>query len=148
MTSTRSSVSRRSSSRALELRLARVDRGLQPLAQRVERHARLAVANLAERELQLALAAEELDPHPLDLVDRRGRLEGCERVFLECLGVHGSAEVTNALASDSQPFAVSDAGARRAPMYTPTSTSSPPSTRLHPTGSSSSQAESATARRG
>jgi hypothetical protein len=31
----------------------------------------------------------------LDLVDRRGRLDSCERGDLECLGVHGSAEVTN-----------------------------------------------------
>ena len=31
----------------------------------------------------------------LDLVDRRGRRGSCERGVLECLGVHGSAEVTN-----------------------------------------------------
>ncbi len=31
----------------------------------------------------------------LDLVDRRGRLDGCERGVLECLGVHGSADDTN-----------------------------------------------------
>ena len=81
--------------RALELGRARVDRALEALAERVQRHARLAVADLAERELQLALAAEELDAHLLDLVDRRGRLDGCECGVLECLGVHGSAEVTN-----------------------------------------------------
>ena len=95
VTSTRSSVRRRSSVGARELRLARVDRGLEPLAERVQRHAGLAVAHLAERELQLALAAEELDAYVLDLVDRRGRLDSCERGVLECLGVHGSAEVTN-----------------------------------------------------
>ena len=81
--------------RARELRLARVDRRLEPLAERVERHARLAVAHLAQRELQLALAAEVLDAHVLDLVDRRGRRDCGERGVLECLGVHGSAEVTN-----------------------------------------------------
>ena len=80
---------------ALETGSARVDRALQALAERVQRHAGLAIANLAERELQLALAAEELDARVLDLVDRRGRLDGCESGVLECLGVHGSAEVTN-----------------------------------------------------
>ena len=34
-----------------EVRLARVDRGLESLAERVERHPRLAVADLAEGEL-------------------------------------------------------------------------------------------------
>ena len=80
---------------ALERLLPRVDRGLELLAQRVQRHPRLAVAHLAERELQLALAAEVLDADLLDLVDRRGRVGSCERGVLECLGVHGSAEVTN-----------------------------------------------------
>ena len=78
-----------------DLCLASVDRRLELLAQRVQRHARLAVANLAQRELQLALAPEVLDAHVLDLVDRRGRLGSCEGGVLECLGVHGSAEVTN-----------------------------------------------------
>ncbi len=78
-----------------DVRLPRVDRRLEPLPERVQRHARLAVANLAQRELQLALAAEELDTDVLDLLDRRGRLGSCERGVLECLGVHGSAEVTN-----------------------------------------------------
>jgi hypothetical protein len=30
-----------------------------------------------------------------DLVARRGHSGSCERGVLECLGVHGSAEVTN-----------------------------------------------------
>ncbi len=80
---------------ALELVLARGDRALEPLAQSVQRHAGLTVANLAERELELALAPEEVDPYLLDLVDRRCRLGSGERGVLECLGVHGSAEVTN-----------------------------------------------------
>ena len=85
---------------ALERQLPRVDRGLEPLAERIHGHPRLPVAHLAECELQLALATEELDADQLDLVDRRGRLGSCERGVLECLGVHGSAEVTNVLAPD------------------------------------------------
>ena len=84
----------------LERLLPRVDRGLESLAERIQGHPRLPVPHLAERELQLALAAEELDADLLDLVDRRGRLGSCERGVLECLGVHGSAEVTNVLAPD------------------------------------------------
>ena len=49
--------------RPRELRLARVDGRLDPLAHGVEAHARLAVAHLAQRELELALASEVLDPH-------------------------------------------------------------------------------------
>ena len=83
--------------RSRERRLAPVDRGLELLAQRVQRHARLAIAHLAQRELQLALAPEELDADVLDLVDRRRRLGSPKRSVLECLGVHGSGEVTNVL---------------------------------------------------
>ena len=79
----------------LETGCARVDRALESLAKRVQRHPGLAVANVAESELQLALASQELHARVLDLVDRRGRLDSCERGVLECLGVHGSAEVTN-----------------------------------------------------
>src|SRR5204863_8792370 len=43
------------------------------LAQRVQRHARLAVADLAQRQLELALAAEVLDTQGIELVQRRGR---------------------------------------------------------------------------
>ncbi len=74
-----------------------VDRRFEPLAQRVQRHTGLAVAHLPQRELELALAAEVLDADGLDLVDGRGRLGSCERGVLECLGVHGSGEVTNAV---------------------------------------------------
>src|SRR5262245_27195547 len=85
---------------ALESVLARVDRALELLAQRVQRHPRLAIAHLAERELQLALAPEVLDADLLDLVDRRRRFGSRERGVLECWGVHGSAEVTNVLRAD------------------------------------------------
>ena len=81
--------------RSVQRGLSRVDRSLELLPQRIERHPRLAIAYLSQRELQLALAAEELDADVLDLIDRRGRGGSCERGFLECLGVHGSAEVTN-----------------------------------------------------
>ena len=88
-----------------KLRLARVDRGLEPLAERVQRHSGLAVTNLAQGELELALPAEVLDPDVLDLVRRRGRLDSCEGCILECLGVHGSAEVTEPLDGASTPLA-------------------------------------------
>jgi hypothetical protein len=81
--------------RSVQRGLSRVDRSLELLPQRIERHPRLAIAYLSQRELQLALAAEELDADVLDLIDRRGRGGSCERGVLECLGVHGSAEVTN-----------------------------------------------------
>ena len=44
--------------------------------------------------MQLALPAEVLDPDLLDLVGGGGRIDSCEAGVLECLGVHGSAEVT------------------------------------------------------
>ena len=97
MTSIRSSGEPAVELRALERRLPRVDRRLEPLAERVQRHPGLAVAHLAQRELELALAAEVVDPRLLDLVDRRGRVHCREGGALQCLGIHGSAEVTNAL---------------------------------------------------
>jgi hypothetical protein len=69
---------------ALEGALARVDRALERLPERIERHAGLAIADLAQSELQLALAPEVLDADLLDLVHRRGRLGSCEAGFLEC----------------------------------------------------------------
>ena len=77
---------------ARELGLARVDRRLEPLAERVQRHPGLAVAHLAERQLELALPPEVLDAHAAR--SRRvdvAACDRCERVVLECLGVHGSA---------------------------------------------------------
>ena len=102
VTSTRSSVSRRSSSGALERRRPRVDRS--PRGRSRSAFSSMPVSR--SRTSRSASFSSLLRPRNstrtlLDLVDRRGRLEGCERVFLECLGVHGSAEVTNALASDS-----------------------------------------------
>ena len=65
---------------ALELLLARGERPLDRLAGGVQGHARLAVAHLSERELQVGLAAEVLDVKLFELagrrrgVDRRNRL--------------------------------------------------------------------------
>ena len=46
------------------------DGSLQALACGIERHARLAVAHLPQRELQLALPPEEADAHLVELVER------------------------------------------------------------------------------
>ncbi len=78
-----------------ELLRPHVDRCLEPLSQRVQRHAGLAVAHLAQGELELALAAEELDADPLDVLGRRGGRNRSESVLFERLGVHRTAEVTN-----------------------------------------------------
>ena len=73
---------------ARELVLPRGERGLDGLAHGVERHAGLAVAHVAQRELQRAAAAEVADA---DLGERgqRPRL-GCggERLLLEVVGIH------------------------------------------------------------
>src|SRR5918996_267795 len=74
---------------ALQLRLTTVDGSLEALAKRVQRLPGLAVADVAERELERALATEVLDPHLLDLLGRRRRLERGERVRLERLRIHG-----------------------------------------------------------
>ena len=71
MTSTTSSRSAPVELLAGERPLALVDRGLEPLADAVEQHAGLAVADGAERLRELALAAEVADAHVLDLVGRR-----------------------------------------------------------------------------
>ena len=65
-----------------ELGIAAVDGSLEPLAERVQRHAGLAVAHFAQRKLELAFPPEVLDAHALDVVRRGGTRDGCERVFL------------------------------------------------------------------
>ena len=88
VTSTRSSLRRRSSS-ARESSASRASTADSiALAHRVEAHAGLAVAHLAQRELELALATEVLDPHPLDLVGRARRGDRSEGRLLERLDVH------------------------------------------------------------
>ena len=93
-----------------ELGVARVDRRLEPLAHGVQRHAGLAVAHLAQRLLERALAPEVLDADGLDL-GGRARGGGCSEPFaLECLGVHEASERTNAPARlDSARVALYDA---------------------------------------
>ena len=78
---------------APKLRLAPVDRRLEPLAKRVQRHSRLAVAHLAQRELQLALATEELDSDVLDLVLARRGFRGGERASSSAWGSIGTARL-------------------------------------------------------
>src|SRR4029079_2670466 len=78
----------------LELRLARGDRRLDPLAGGVQGHSRLTVAHLAERELQLALAPQILDPNSFDRVRRRRGGDRREGRLLERLDVHGRIEAS------------------------------------------------------
>ena len=73
----------------LELRLTGVERGLEPFAHGVERHAGLAVADGPQRLLQLALTSEVADA---GVVERRARGRGRDRALsfaLEGFGVHG-----------------------------------------------------------
>src|SRR5207244_9572709 len=72
---------------------------LESLAERVERHARLPIADLSQRELQCALPAEVLDTHAFDLVAGRRCRNGGERFRLETLHVHRSEEHTSELQS-------------------------------------------------
>src|SRR5205085_11655021 len=58
-------------------------------AERVQSHARLTVADVAERELELALAAEIAHAELVELVERRGRGDLGRRLLLERLRVHG-----------------------------------------------------------
>ena len=73
---------------ALEPVLLRLDGVLDRYARRVERHAGLPVAYVAERELQRALAAEVANTRVVEIGERPGRGDGGERFVLECLSVH------------------------------------------------------------
>ena len=57
-------------------------------ARRVQRHAGLAVADLAERQLEVALAAEVADAQLLELVRGRGGPDRAQGFALERLRVH------------------------------------------------------------
>ena len=74
---------------AAQLLLPRLDGALDPLAERVQRHPRLAVADLAKRELERALPPEVLDADLLDVVGRLGGGDRGECVPLERCRVHG-----------------------------------------------------------
>ena len=116
VTSIRSSVSRRSrsarrsSSSRPSIAVSRRSR------RRVQRHPRLAVADVAERELELALAAEVLDPDLLDVVRRGCGLESRESLGLERLRIHGGDCIGIRLVSLLHGFLLSRAvGTGRAP---------------------------------
>ena len=64
-------------------------RGLELLAERVQRDAPLAVAHLAESELELALSPQEANARLVQLRLRLRGGDGCKRLALECVGVHG-----------------------------------------------------------
>jgi len=72
-----------------ELLLPGCERGLDRLADSVERHAGLAVAHAAQRELQRAVPAEVVDAHLRERSQRPGRGSGGECLLLEVVGIHG-----------------------------------------------------------
>ena len=78
----------------LELALPGRERVLEPLAQGVERHAALAVADAAQRLLQLALAAEVADANLVELSDRRSGRDRALRLTFEGLGLHAATVST------------------------------------------------------
>ncbi len=82
-------VERRVAHGTRELRPARLHGRLDPLAERVQSHPALAVADLTERELQRALAAEVADARVVELGVVRGARDRGERLTFERLDVHG-----------------------------------------------------------
>jgi len=82
VTSTRSDESFASSSARSSPSCFLLDGLLDRLASRVERHAGLTVAHVAERELQVALAPEVADARLVELRERPGRGDGSERLVL------------------------------------------------------------------
>ena len=97
----------------LERSLPLVYRSLQALAYGIQGHAGLAVANLAQRELQLALSAEEPDAQILERVGGVSRLDRAQSLVLERLGVHPPTVPSAFVTSRYDPFAsVSTNGGR------------------------------------
>jgi hypothetical protein len=72
-----------------ELGLPCGERRLDGLAHRVERHAGIAVAHLAQCELQRALAADVADAHLRERGERPRLGSGGECLLLEVVGIHG-----------------------------------------------------------
>jgi hypothetical protein len=72
--------------RLRELGLPLGERVLEPLAQCVQGHSRLAVANLPQRLLQVALAAEIAHAERLELVRSRRARQRVRRLSLDCHG--------------------------------------------------------------
>ncbi len=75
--------------RALERRLPRGDGLLDGLAGGIQRHARLAVADLAQRELQRALPSQVRDARVVELGERAGGRDRVESLALQRLRIHG-----------------------------------------------------------
>src|SRR5205823_1356560 len=71
--------------RPLERRLLRRDRRLELLADRVERHPALAVADAAQRLLQLALPAEVANARLVELLERRSARNRPQRLGFESI---------------------------------------------------------------
>ena len=89
---------------ALELCAAGLERGLEPVADAVQRHAALAVADRAQRLRELALAAEVADARLLELGGRRGACDRALRLGFQGLGIH-RATVPSASVSAYDAFA-------------------------------------------
>src|SRR5437588_4214517 len=79
--------------RALQLVLPRRERLLDRLAGRIQGDTGLAVAHLAQRELQLRAATEVADARLVELGGRRRGLDRGQRLALERLWVHLTATV-------------------------------------------------------
>ncbi len=88
VTSTRSVASLSSELGARELRLPGGERRLDRLAHGVERHAALAIAHVAQRELEGAPATEVADPDLRERGERPRLGSGDERLLLEVVGIH------------------------------------------------------------
>src|SRR5918999_1462285 len=104
----------------LELRLARRDSRLEPLADGVQNHPRLAVADLSEGLLQLALSAQVADARVVQPLDARRGPNRALRLGFERLRVH-PASVSSASVSPCSRFRGAplgrEASARRAGQY-------------------------------
>ena len=74
---------------ALQLGLASGNGSFDGNADGVQRHSGVAVAHLAERQLQVARAPEVADAELLELVPGRSGLDRAQRVVLQRLRVHG-----------------------------------------------------------
>src|SRR5262249_29919005 len=73
----------------LELFLAPVEGRLEAFPERVQPHARLPVADLAQGELQRALAPQVLDAGGLEIPDRSRTGHSCQRLPFELGRIHG-----------------------------------------------------------
>ena len=117
---------------ACQLILPRVERGLELLADRVQRHPGLPVADVPERLLERALTAEVLDASLLDRVQRRRRGCSTEGLGFERLRVHGARGYQRPFAQVTVCYLAADAASRsplESPLWIPTPASPPSTTR-------------------